>query len=162
MSSEKSRGLISHSRHVAGNIYMLIAGMPQNEVYEIFGLNFAVQRAIANGFAPNMSVRTLGRLAKTADIGISELFLDTNNPGDYTAWYAESDTQYFVDNISARLADLGWSMARLSREIGISEGTMRNYFRGETLPRLETLQAIADTMDVEVADLFLPPEGSAE
>ena len=43
---------------------------------------------------------------------------------------------------------------------GIKWQQIESYLLRETMPLTKTLQKIADALEMEVADLFLPPEGS--
>lgn len=72
-------------------------------------------------------------------------------------WYVFADRRYFADNVRALAKEHG-SVERLAKAIGSYGQMIRHYTNGETEPLLRTLQKMADKLNMEVADLFLPTE----
>ena len=52
------------------------------------------------------------------------------------------------------LQERGWSEYRLSKECGLSESTVANIFRRNTLPSIDTLQAICSAFGITLAQFF--------
>ena len=52
------------------------------------------------------------------------------------------------------LQERGWSEYRLSKECGLSESTLANIFRRNTLPSIDTLQAICSAFGITLAQFF--------
>ena len=52
------------------------------------------------------------------------------------------------------LQERGWSEYRLSKECGLSEATLANIFRRNTLPSIDTLQAISSAFGITLAQFF--------
>ena len=72
-------------------------------------------------------------------------------------WCVSADRKYFADNVKALATEHG-SVERLAKAIGSYGQLIRHYTNGETEPLLRTLQKMADKLNMEVADLFLPIE----
>ena len=52
------------------------------------------------------------------------------------------------------LSDRGWTEYRLSKECGLSESTIANIFRRNTLPSIPTLEAICKGCGITVSQFF--------
>ena len=52
------------------------------------------------------------------------------------------------------LNDRGWTEYRLSKECGLSESTLANIFRRNTLPSISTLEAICKGFGITVSQFF--------
>lgn len=52
------------------------------------------------------------------------------------------------------LNDRGWTEYRLSKECGLSESTLANIFRRNTLPSLPTLEAICNGLGVTISQFL--------
>ncbi len=52
------------------------------------------------------------------------------------------------------LKDRGWTEYRLSKECGLSESTLANIFRRNTLPSISTLEAICGGFGITVSQFF--------
>ncbi len=52
------------------------------------------------------------------------------------------------------LNERGWSEYRLSKECGLSESTLANIFRRNTLPSISTLEAICKGFGITVSQFF--------
>lgn len=86
------------------------------------------------------------------------------DPAVDTEWYREAELRYFRANLRAVIDGSGVSVAAACKEMGVSRWMISGYLSEskDIMPRLDTLQKIADYYDIEVADLFLPPAGSEE
>lgn len=89
------------------------------------------------------------------DLSVAEVLLA---PGVETDWYEEADVDYFGENLRNELKEQGVSVNRLSSETGVAASSIKSYMSGKQFPLSSNLQKIADALDMEVADLFLPPE----
>lgn len=72
-------------------------------------------------------------------------------------WYVYADRKYFADNMKMLAEEYG-SNAALAKAIKSYSQVVQKYTAGETEPRLNLLQKMADNLNMEVADLFLPTE----
>ncbi len=52
------------------------------------------------------------------------------------------------------LNERGWTEYRLSKECGLSESTLANIFKRNTLPSISTLQAICDGFGITISQFF--------
>ena len=52
------------------------------------------------------------------------------------------------------IAALGWSEYRLSKESGLSESTIGNLLRRNTVPSIATLKAVCDACGVTLSEFF--------
>ncbi len=52
------------------------------------------------------------------------------------------------------LNERGWTEYRLSKECGLSESTLANIFRRNTLPSLSTLEAICNGFGITLSQFF--------
>lgn len=57
------------------------------------------------------------------------------------------------------MRDKGYSRERLAEEMDVSLTTITNINQEHTLPSVETLLKLADVLDVDVRDLFVPTKG---
>ena len=61
-------------------------------------------------------------------------------------------------NVHERLQNLmkarGWSEYRLSKECGLSESTLANIFRRNTVPSISTLEAICNAFGISLSQFF--------
>ena len=58
------------------------------------------------------------------------------------------------DRLRQLLRERGWTEYRLSRECNLSQTTMGNVFRRNTMPSLATLETICDGFGITMAQLF--------
>ena len=100
--------------------------------------------------------RLIARYAYEHGASISEMLLV---PGVRTDWYEDCKVDYFPRNYVKAVEDSGMTIAELARKAGIKDSTVRNIKFNYTIPYSDNLQKIADALEMEVADLFLPPEG---
>lgn len=65
-------------------------------------------------------------------------------------------------DIHARLRELlaehNWTEYRLSKECGLSESTLANIFRRNTMPSLSTLEAICNGFEITLSQFFCESE----
>ena len=62
-------------------------------------------------------------------------------------------------NLTALCDELDASRNDLAKASGLKRDSVALWFNSNCLPRTDSVQKIADYFEVEVADLFLPPEG---
>ena len=105
----------------------------------------------------DVRLKTVGILAQGCGKTIAEMFL---SPGVKTYWYREASLEYLPDNLWSAMTDRGMEMSDLADTMGIKWQQIESYLMCKTMPLTKTLQKIADALEMEVADLFLPPEGS--
>lgn len=63
-----------------------------------------------------------------------------------------------IKNITALMQKAGWNQVELAKRTKISRPNLSNYLTGKTLPSVESLNTIADTFGVTIADLFATDE----
>lgn len=105
----------------------------------------------------DLRLKTVGVLAKGCGNTVAEMFL---KPGIKTNWYREASLEYFPENLQRAMDDRGMQVSDMEAESGVKWQQFESYLLRETMPLTKTLQRIADVLEIEVADLFLPPEGS--
>lgn len=104
-------------------------------------------------------------IAELCGLSIGEVFI---NPADQDCeWYFNARLEYFPKNLKDAVAEKRATNAQLAarsvRNIcGVDIKQYNKYISGRMFPRLKTLQRIADTLGMEVSDLFLPPDGIGE
>ena len=101
-------------------------------------------------------LNTLEKLTRCGGRCIGEMFLA---PGVATDWYKETALQYLPDNLEAFTNEAELTFAEITARLGVPYQTYRLYLEGSQYPQTNTLQKIADVLEIEVADLFLPPVG---
>lgn len=58
------------------------------------------------------------------------------------------------DRLRQLMTARGWTEYRLSKESGLSESTLANIFRRNTIPTIETLEAICGAFNITLAQFF--------
>ena len=101
-------------------------------------------------------LRTIDKLAKACGMTISDMFL---KPGLQTDWYLDADLEYLIDNLVASAQAVDKEYHDVDDIAGTPHGLFRLYAEGVQYPQTNMLQRLADALDEEVADLFLPPDG---
>lgn len=91
-------------------------------------------------------------------ITVAEVFVD---PAIDTDWYREAEMHYLGANLKHyRQTQTSLSATALALNWGFAPNTLSQWESGRVLPQSTLqLQRLADALDVEMADLFLPPEG---
>ena len=56
------------------------------------------------------------------------------------------------------MAERGWTAYRLAKESGLSESTLANIFKRNTVPSIATLEAICSAFDISLAQFFAESE----
>lgn len=56
------------------------------------------------------------------------------------------------------MAERGWTAYRLAKKSGLSESTLANIFKRNTLPSITTLEAICSAFDISLAQFFTESE----
>ena len=59
-----------------------------------------------------------------------------------------------LEKLRQMLAERGWSEYRLSQECGLSESTIANIYRRNTLPTISTLESIGEGFGISLAQFF--------
>lgn len=100
---------------------------------------------------------TVERFAEYDNKSIAEMFLD---PDVETEWYRDSALEYVSPNIRKISEASEMDIETIAVCANILPQTYELYLAGLMYPMTNTLQRIANVLEVEVADLFLPMEGS--
>lgn len=96
---------------------------------------------------------TLEKVARSRGKSIAEMFLA---PGVETDWYRDAALAYLPDDL-AGCAETTY--IAVAEKAGVPYRVFWLYLNGSQSPMTNTLQKIADALEMEVADLFLPPDG---
>lgn len=56
------------------------------------------------------------------------------------------------------MAERGWTAYRLAKESGLSESTLANIFKRNTVPSIATLEAVCAAFDISLAQFFAEDE----
>lgn len=62
------------------------------------------------------------------------------------------------EKLQNMIDERGWSKYRLSKECGLSESTIANIFRRNTLPSIDTLEAICHGFGITLSQFFAEDE----
>ena len=147
---------ISHVRYLHINLQEFINANSLHKAAEWMNASIrAIKKFLDGG---HMSMKTVKNLSEVLGLSVSELMLPLGD-ADKTEWYQEARIEYFSSNLKAYADELGLNSADLALRIGVEKPTMNNYFKGKNFPMSDNLQLLADALNVEVADLFLPPDG---
>jgi transcriptional regulator with XRE-family HTH domain len=68
----------------------------------------------------------------------------------------------FAERLGNLMKRAGVGQDQLADEIGLSQGTISRYVRGDTEPRLSDLQKLATFFRVTIEELIGPPDGVLE
>ena len=63
-----------------------------------------------------------------------------------------------IEKIKSQMQLRGWSEYRLAKESGLSQSTISNIFRRNTLPSIPTLKIICDAFGISLSQFFLEDE----
>lgn len=146
---------LSHVDNLAAQMQRVVAG--SDSVVALAresGTNPGTIRRIEQGCVCRLN--TIEKLARCGGRRIGEMFLA---PGVKTDWYKETALQYLPDNLEAFTNEAELTFAEITARLGVPYQTYRLYLEGSQYPQTNTLQKIADVLEIEVADLFLPPMG---
>ena len=58
------------------------------------------------------------------------------------------------DRLRQLMKERGWTEYRLSKECGLSESTLANIFRRNTVPSINTLRTICDAFGISLSQFF--------
>ena len=141
---------ISHIDHIAENTCKLVAAGVLNEN------DVQIQLMMAGD--TNLRTRTIEKKLSGTGVTVAELMLAE---GVDTEWYKEASVAYFGKNLKRFSEEWGFGQKQLADLCGFPAQSIRNYEQGN-IPTLGRLQNLADVLEVEVADLLLPPEGSVQ
>lgn len=70
---------------------------------------------------------------------------------------ANEQKKIFAQNLKRILAEQHLAQIDASDAIGVPPQTFNNWIQGNTLPRMNKLQALADYLGIEIPDLVDPP-----
>lgn len=148
---------ISHVRYLSIRLQEFTNENSAGKAAELMNSTSTTIKKLISG--NRMSMKTVKNLSDLLGLSVSELMLP---PGyeDKTEWYRESNVGYLKSNLKDYVEEQGLNTADVALRIGVKKSTVRNYFNGKIFPMSDTLQLLADALNVEVADLFLPVEGS--
>lgn len=65
-----------------------------------------------------------------------------------------SDVMNTHEKLRQLLDERGWTAYRLSKECGLSESTLANIFKRNTLPSISTLETICDGFGITISQFF--------
>ena len=68
----------------------------------------------------------------------------------------------FAQRLCGLMKRAGVGQDQLAEKIGLSQGTISRYVRGDTEPRLSDLRKLANFFEVSLEDLIGPPNGVLE
>ncbi|MEE0434442.1 MAG: helix-turn-helix transcriptional regulator [Peptococcaceae bacterium] len=146
---------LSHVDNLAAQMQRLVAG--SDSVVALAReskTNSGTIRRIEQGYACRL--KTIEKLARCGGRCIGEMFL---TPDVNTDWYKETALQYLPDNLEAFTNEAELTLSEISERLGVPHQIYQLYLKGGQYPQTNTLQKIADVLEIEVADLFLPPMG---
>ena len=146
-------GQISHVSWIGWRVNEEVRRYGLHETAAVFGVPTSHIKRITNGHS--LVFRMVMDIADALELSVGEVMLD---PSIDVAWYEETRPEYFVQNLRRAMDENGSTPVDIERSMAIHSTTVRNWLRGENMPRIDVLQRIADALDYEVADLFLPPE----
>lgn len=144
---------MSSVRYLQENVQLLIdAAGSIKQLCEASGLNYDTIKRMQRGISCRLT--TVDRLARYAGKSIGEMFLRQDVE---TAWYQDTRLEYLSKNLDMVMCDL--DLKELSVALEMPTSAVEKFLSGEVKPMTQTLNRLADCLDMEVADLFLPPEG---
>ena len=93
------------------------------------------------------------QIACSQQLSIAQLFV---RPGADSKPWCNSSSENFPKAFNAYINASGLTDHEMGLLLEVSSIAISNYRKGEFLPNLERIQTIADTLGIEVGDLFLP------
>ena len=151
---------ISNVSNLYSNAILYLSDIDVSKTLKAFGISKTVYKKLMAGNVDTLNLITVSRLAGNLGLGISELFIDPDDVNAYHCWYAGTSVKYFVNNLTAYVAESGLSQAKICRIAGLERHTVSRLINQQdaigSLPMLGNLQKLADALQIEVADLFLP------
>ncbi len=118
--------------------------MALSEFAQRLGIGPLSLRQFISGQAQRPRGRTLELLAQALDMPVEEVRRRTN--------MRPTSAPRFQEWIKTRMNGR-FSRAKLTRETRISDGALRNYLSGQTLPDTDQAQRLAETLEVEPLEL---------
>lgn len=139
---------ISHRAFLSQNFRRLLDGHKDKQVdkrvHEIIELNTG-------------ALAVIDECASALGTTIGEVF---QNPAIECNWYKETRLVFLSWNLEEALRDAresAYTIAAKTKTCNTS--AIYKYVNGTKLPPLANLQEIADVLNVDISDLFLPPDG---
>jgi transcriptional regulator with XRE-family HTH domain len=102
-------------------------------------------RQFISGQTQRPRSRTLEILAEALDMSVEEV--------RYRASLLPTSAPRFAEWLKSHMEGGNLSRARLTRETSISDGALRNYLSGQTLPDADQAQRLSQTLSVEPLDM---------
>lgn len=60
----------------------------------------------------------------------------------------------FKERLQQILKERGWSIFKLTAESGLSENTIYNWFKFDSVPRIDSIERICETLEISLAEFF--------
>lgn len=114
-----------------------------------------IHRILHGGVSCRLS--TVERLGRCAGKSVGEMFLQ---PGLETDWYVDAHLDYLPGNLMTAMEAEQMDVKVLSAALEMPTTAVTKFLEGTTKPMTDTLEKLAEALNEEVADLFLPPDGS--
>jgi transcriptional regulator with XRE-family HTH domain len=138
----------THPEELPLSVLLFYTAMCKNVSLSDFAKNLGVGalslRQFISGQAQRPRGRTLGLLAKALNLPVDEVRQRTT--------LRPVSAPRFNDWIKEKMADQ-FSRAKLTRETRISDGALRNYLSGQTLPDSDQAQRLAETLNIDPLEL---------
>lgn len=148
---------LSHVDYLAPNVQALLDERFDGRVTRLSNQAQVDSRSIKKILAGKpCRLRTIDKLAETCSMTISDMFL---KPGLQTDWYLDAHLNYLSENLVTSAQAVDKEYHDVDDVVGTPHGLFKLYVEGVQYPQTNTLQKIAEALDIEVADLFLPPDG---
>ncbi len=153
--------MISHVDNINRNLARELNKMDSDEVRMRTGFTYheVVKYSVV---MPASRLGTVERFAGAFGVSVAELMLID---GVETNWYEEASIDYLGENLRRYRKELGLTQTDLAERLTDDRTVLTKmsgiscYEQGVRFPTVGVTQALADALGVEVADLFVPPEG---
>ncbi|NJN66904.1 MAG: helix-turn-helix transcriptional regulator [Chloroflexaceae bacterium] len=131
------------------SVLLFYTAMCQNVALNVFAENLEIGalslRHLISGRAQRPRGRTLELLGEALEMPIQEI--------RYRNGLRPTSAPRFNDWLKEKMEGGDFSRAKLTRETGISDGALRNYLSGRTLPDSHQAQRLAETLEVDSLEL---------
>lgn len=119
--------------------------VPMSEFAQELGIGALSLRQFICGQAQRPRGRTLELISKMLDMPVEEVRRRT--------MLKPTEAPSFSEWIQEKMMGDRFSRARLTRETKISDGALRNYISGQTLPDTDQARRLADTLGADILDV---------
>jgi ribosome-binding protein aMBF1 (putative translation factor) len=131
------------------SVLLFYTAMCQNVALNVFAEHLEIGalslRHLISGRAQRPRSRTLELLGESLDMPVQEI--------RYRNSLRPTSAPRFSDWLRAAMERGDFSRAKLTRETGISDGALRNYLSGRTLPDSHQAQRLAETLEADSLEL---------